>query len=263
MLVSERDKRISQASMPRVEDVLSSAAIRVRRDLPKTLDDITQWTAIKAQGRTLSFYYLITKPELFSRIKFELVKPDVIKSICSNVADVNVLNRGATYAYYYTDGIIQPELKFLIVASNCKCLRKDAFGDCLEADPIKPSVEDVLSAAAISWQQKLPLTLDDITQLQRVKAHGKVLAFYHVIAKPGAFPTIDFKIVKTMGLKTECENVANVNILNRGAQFANYYTDGIAQPKLQFYVVASDCTCLKKDAFGDCLKAEPSQTARQ
>ncbi len=137
ILVSGSDRAMHRATMPKVEAVLKTVALQMQDGLPKKLDKITELTAVKADGATLNYYYTISPPSTLPRIKFSILKANSLKVTCTNMNDVNLLQRGASYNMWYTDGVSQPRNRITVKGSDCYCIKKDGYGDCLAAEVMK------------------------------------------------------------------------------------------------------------------------------
>jgi hypothetical protein len=131
LLVSSQDRAVDRATMPSVASVLKAIERQWLDRLPQKIDTFTELTTISALGNTLNFYYAVAPDKLFA-IRFEHVRERVLGATCKTPADVNLLGRGTSYHYWYSDGITQHVEKFAIRGADCQCLKRNELGDCTE-----------------------------------------------------------------------------------------------------------------------------------
>ncbi len=132
IIATSQDRAIDKATKPSVASVLKAMEIHWLDSLPKKLDDITELTTVAAIGTSFNFYYAIA-PDSLPLVRFELIREQVLNGTCESTIDVDLLGRGASYHFWYSDGVGQHVRKFSIHGSDCRCLKRDALGDCLEA----------------------------------------------------------------------------------------------------------------------------------
>jgi hypothetical protein len=93
-----------QTAAPSVEKILSDAATELSRELPKQMDRSTRAIAVAAQGKVMTFSYLLNVPQsvLINPSLLEAVKAQSIRHNCSNQIIARLMMVGATMRRTYS-----------------------------------------------------------------------------------------------------------------------------------------------------------------
>lgn len=102
-----------------VASIVAAAAAGWQAKLPQRFGAITDLTTVKADGRTLNFFYRIGEPEVFGRMDFAALADEAAVAVCTSASDVALLRRGASYHYWFSDGALPHRRKYTIKYADC------------------------------------------------------------------------------------------------------------------------------------------------
>lgn len=96
------DDAIKGADGPQtVEAALDAAIAEAKPGLPLRLDDVTTWTDVSRERRTMVFDYAITAPDVSRDAAAKYIGSDVADAACAHPANQAILRTGATIQLRY------------------------------------------------------------------------------------------------------------------------------------------------------------------
>jgi len=108
---------------PHSASFLGKVAAEMNKQLPKTLDDETEWTSVSSQEGQLIYNYKLTKrqaSELNGPALMNGIKPQAVQGVCANADLKNkFLKNKVMLVYNYVDVAGAPVGGFQIVPSDC------------------------------------------------------------------------------------------------------------------------------------------------
>lgn len=137
-VIHPQEVAMNVITRPSVESLVQVSAENLKAELPLKLDEVTTFTDVKAENRSLHFYYTISPSSYFQQLDWDRYRNIVVENICGSVPDVNLLRRGATYQFWHTDGLLPHQNRFTLSEMDCVCTKVDGLGDCVEAKPATP-----------------------------------------------------------------------------------------------------------------------------
>ena len=104
------------------------------------------------------------------------------------------------------------------------------------------AVTTTVAAMAADWQAQLPMHLGKVTELTAVTADGRQLNFYYRIASPTVYARLDFVALARKTDTVVCQSADDVALLQQGASYHYWFTDGTTPHRRYYDVVADDCS---------------------
>lgn len=108
---------------PHSASFLSKVATEMNKQLPKTLDDETEWTSVGSQEGQLIYNYKLTKRtanEVNGPALMNGIKPQAVQGVCANSDLKNkFLKNKVTLVYNYVDSAGTAVGGFQIAPSDC------------------------------------------------------------------------------------------------------------------------------------------------
>lgn len=96
------DDAIKGADGPQtVEAALDAAVAEAKPGLPLRLDDVTTWTDISRERRTMVFDYVINAADVSRDAAAAYIRSDVVDAACAHPANQAILRTGATIRFRY------------------------------------------------------------------------------------------------------------------------------------------------------------------
>ena len=108
---------------PHSASFLGKVATEMNKQLPKTLDDETEWTSVGSQEGQLVYNYKLTKrqaSEVNGPVLMNAIKPQALKGVCANTdLKDKFLKNKVILVYNYVDSAGTAVGGFQIVPSDC------------------------------------------------------------------------------------------------------------------------------------------------
>ena len=116
------NKYTSQKNSETIETAIQKAVVKVRKILPKKIDDVTTLTNVEGSGSKIMFFYVLDRnnKDIDRELFHKAVSKKLSHDLCNEKGMLHNLKKGATYAYYYKDkkGSLIDTLEFNINACN-------------------------------------------------------------------------------------------------------------------------------------------------